>query len=135
MTLKEFISQNNLDESRVINLVLGDGGANLPCPSAFTGYFVTIGDDTLTFYNEKLGVKADIPYTAFYSAEFGIGSGNLWLQCIVNASPLVFCMPRKAWKSAQAKLLMEKISAVTELKDKKEYDHYTGKLFFIYMFK
>ncbi len=135
MSLKDFIEANGLDESRVLSLVLGDGGRLLPCPKPFTGYNVNIGDEEVTFYNDKLNVKTKLPYSCFESAEFGIGSGNLWLQCIVNGSPLVFCMPRKTWKSDKAKLLMDKIGAVTELKDKKEYDQYTGKLFFIYMFK
>ncbi len=135
MSLKEFISRNNLDASCVLSLVVGEGGNILPCPSPFTGYVAHIGDELLTFYCDKLNVKADIRFADFRSAEFGIGSGNLWLQCVVNNSPLVFCMPRKTWKSDQAKLLMEKIAAITELKDKKEYDHFTGKLFFLYMLK
>lgn len=135
MSTENNISNNNVEETPVLSLTLGAGGDNLPCPSAFTAYNVTIGEETLTFHNEKLSVKTDIPYSAFSSAEFGIGSGNLWLQCVVNGSPLVFCMPRKNWKSEKAKYLMDKIGQVTELKEKKEFDHYTGKLFFLYMFK
>ncbi len=135
MSLKEFIASDNLDESRVLNITLGDGGELLPCPSPFTGYIINIGDEAVTFYHDKLGVKTDVRYAAFASAEFGIGSGNLWLQCTVNGSPLVFCMPRKLWKSEKAKLLMEKISAFAELKGKKEYDGFTGKLFLLYMLK
>ncbi len=135
MSLEKFISNNGLDESRVLSLILGEGGSILPCPSSFTGYTVNVGDEMLTFYNDKLNVKTDVLYADFQSAEFGIGGGNLWLQCVVNGSRLVFCMPRKSWKSEKAKLLLEKISSVVKLKDTKEYDHYTGKLFFLYMFK
>jgi hypothetical protein len=118
-----------------LQLILGDGGTILPCPSAFTGYQAEITDDALVMTNDKLSANATIPFTAFQSAEFGIGSGNLWLQCTVNGSPFVFCAPRKTWKSEAGKKLIEKISAVTPIKDMKEYDHYTGKLFFLYMFK
>ena len=119
-----------------LQIILGNGGNILPCPSAFTGYQAEITDDALVVTNEKLGVNAaSIPFGCFQSAEFGIGSGNLWLQCTVNGSPFVFCAPRKVWKSEAGKLLIEKINANTPIQDMKEYDHYTGKLFFLYMFK
>ncbi len=76
-----------------------------------------------------------IPYSCFTYAEFGIGNGNLWLQCKVEGKWLVFCSPRKCWKSEQAKLLIDKINAVTPIKDMKEYKQYTGPLFFLAMFK
>lgn len=76
-----------------------------------------------------------IPYSSFEKAEFGIGNGNLWLQCQINGSFLAFCSPRKKWKSDAGKKLIEKISAVTPIQDMKEYERYTGKLFFLYMFK
>ncbi len=129
------LEANGLDESRVLDIAVGDGGTLLPRPVAFTGYLVDIGDEALTFYNDKLNVKTALPYADFQSAEFGIGSGNLWLQCVVRGSSLVFCMPRKSWKSDKAKRLIDKISSATEIRDMKEFEHYTGKFFFIYMFK
>ncbi len=135
MSLKKFVVANNLDESRVLGIVLGEGGTLLPCNALLTGYYINIGDDKLTFYCDKFDVKEDVLYSDFQYAEFGIGNGNLWLQCRVKDSTVVFCMARKLWESEKARLLMDKISAVTELKDKEEYDKYTGKLFFLYMFK
>lgn len=137
MSHKSFCEAHNLDPNKVYELVLGEGGNILPCPSGFTGYMAEITDDALICMNDKLleaGSKT-IPFSSFTQAEFGIGSGNLWLQCVVDGSPFVFCSPRKSWKSPAAKLLLEKIAAHTEILDQKEYDHYTGKLFFIYMFK
>lgn len=36
-----------------------------------------------------------ISYDSFKEAEFGIGSGNLWLQCKIKDGSLNFCSPRK----------------------------------------
>ena len=117
-------------------MVLGEGGGILPTVSAFTGYMAEIKDDCLVCTNDKLGVsQKEIPFSSFQKAEFGIGSGNLWLQCTVDGKPFVFCTSRKSWKSPAAKLLLEKIGEKTEILDMKEYDRFTGKLFFIYMFK
>ena len=54
---------------------------------------------------------------------------------VVDGSPFVFCLRRKHWKSAPAKLLLEKIGEHTEVTGMKEYNGYTGKLFFLYMWK
>lgn len=136
MTLKQYCEQNNLSEDKVFDLVLAEGGDILPTVTAFTGYVAEIGEDSLVCTNEKLGVvKKEIPFSNFSKAEFGIGSGNLWLQCIVDGRPFIFCSPRKCWKSPAAKLLLEKIGEKTEIEGMKEYDKYTGKLFLLYMFK
>ena len=66
---------------------------------------------------------------------FARGSGQLWLQCVVDDSPFVFCMRRKDWKSSQAKLLLSKIGEHTEIQGMKEYNGYTGKMFLLYFFK
>ena len=87
-----------------------------------------------TYTNYEQG-KREIPFSSFQRAEFGIGSGQLWLQCIVDGNEFIFCSPRKSWKSPAAKLLLQKIGEQTEILSMKEYDQYTGKLFFIYMFK
>ena len=135
MSLKKYCEKNNLDINKVFNLVLGNGGDLLPCPIGFTGYIAEITDTALICKNEKLKAYKEIPFSSFSRAEFGIGSGNLWLQCVVDGSDFVFCSPRKSWKSPAGQLLLKKISQYTELLDTKEYDRYTGKLFFLYMFK
>jgi hypothetical protein len=134
-TKKQYCEENGLDIDRVFDMcVSGDEGV-LAVRGAFTGYFAEITDTSVICTNEKLGIRKEIPFADFKRAEFGIGSGNLWLQCIVDSSEFSFCMPRKAWKSPQAQLLLKKISEHTELLDKKEYDRFMGKLFWLYMFK
>ena len=135
MSLEKFCQENGLDINRVFNLVLGEGGGILPCPSSFTGYIAEIKEDSLICIHDKLNVRTEIPFADFQRAEFGIGSGNLWLQCVVNGKDFVFCSPRKSWKSPSGKLLLEKIGAHTEILSMKEYEHFTGKLFFLYMLK
>ena len=136
MTLKQYCEQNNLDQNKVFDMVLARGGGILPTVTAFTGYIAEIRDECLVCTNDKLKVfKKEIPFSSFQSAEFGIGSGQLWLQCIVDGNEFIFCSTRKSWKSPSAKLLLEKIGEKTEISSMKEYDKYTGKLFFIYMFK
>lgn len=134
-TLKQFCEQNNCDINTTFDMVAGRGADILPCPIPYTGYFTIIKDDSIVCINEKLKVNEEIPLSAFTRAEFGIGSGQLWLQCIVNAKEFVFCSPRKSWKSPAGKLLIEKISKHTEILDMKEYENYTGKLFLLYMWK
>lgn len=85
--------------------------------------------------NDRLGVKTEIPFERFQHAEFGIGSAQLWLPCVVNGRPFVFCTNRRRWKSPVAQLLLRKIGEHTEILDWKEYDKYTGKLFLLYMLK
>ena len=136
MTLKRYCEQNNLDQNRVFEMVLARGAGILPTITAFTGYMTEIEDDRIVCTNDKLNVfKREIPFSSFQRAEFGIGSGQLWLQCIVDGKEFIFCSPRKSWKSPAAKLLLQKIGEKTEILSMKEYEQYTGKLFFIYMFK
>ena len=136
MTLKRYCEQNNSDQNRVFEMALARGAGILPTVTAFTGYMTEIEDDRIVCTNDKLNVfKREIPFSSFQRAEFGIGSGQLWLQCIVDGNEFIFCSPRKSWKSSAAKLLLEKIGEKTTILSTKEYDQYTGKLFFIYMFK
>ena len=136
MTLKRYCEQNNLDQNRVFEMALARGAGILPTVTAFTGYMTEIEDDRIVCTNDKLNVfKKEIPFSSFQRAEFGIGSGQLWLQCIVDGKEFIFCSFRKNWKSPDAKLLLQKIGEQTEILSMKEYDQYTGKLFFIYMFK
>lgn len=131
---EKFCQDNGIDTSKAFNMIIGNGGSVLP-GRGFTGYFCEITDDSIICTNEKLEVKKEIPFSSFKEAEFGIGNGTLWLQCIVGSSQFVFNLSRKGWKSPTGKLLMDKISEHTELKDMKAYEQYTGKLFFIYMWK
>ena len=135
MSMKKYCQKYGKDENKVFEMVLGEGGGILPCPSSFTGYAAEIEDDAVICVNDKLNAKRELAYASFSKAEFGIGGGNLWLQCVVEGRPFVFCSTRKGWKSPAGKLLLEKIAAVTEIKDKKLYEGYTGKLFLIYLFK
>ena len=133
--IKKYCEANGVDKSRVFNMVVGNRDGVLPLAMGYTGYITEIKEDSIICTNEKLKVKKEIPLSSFKSAEFGIGSGNLWLQCNVDGQPLIFCSPRKSWKSDAAKLLISKISEHTEVQGMKDYERFTGKLFFIYMFK
>ena len=135
-TVKRYCEEYGLDESRVFDMVLGESGSILPKARGYTGYIVEINDDYLDCTNDKFNVfHKQIPFSSFERAEFGIGSGNLWLQCIVDGESFVFCSTRKNWKSPAGKLLLEKIGEKTEILGMKEYNQFTGKLFFIYMLK
>lgn len=132
MELQEFYDKYGVTKKDVFHLVLGQKNDILP-GRGFSGYLVVVGDDEMVCYNDR-GDKTEykIPYSAFQKAEFGIGSGNLWLQCEVNGSFFVFCTTRGGWKSEQGKRLMDKINEVTPIEGMKEYQQYTGKLFWLY---
>ncbi len=134
-TLTTFCENHNVDPKNAMEIVVGNGGNILPQKTGFQGYFAELTDTSIIFVNDILKVKKEVPFTAFKSAEFGIGSAQLWLQCVVDGSPFVFCMRRKHWKSEQAKRLLQKIGEVTEVLGMKEYNGYTGKMFIFYMWK
>ncbi len=134
-SLKKYCEKNGLDENKTFNMIVGNGGSILPQKAGMQGYIAEITDTSVICTNDKLKVKKEIPFTSFTSAEFGIGSGQLWLQCIVDGEFFVFCSPRRDWKAPAGKLLLEKIGAQTEIKDWKAYNGYTGKLFLLYMWK
>ncbi len=134
-TLKKYCEKNGLDENKTFNMIIGEGGGILPQRVAMQGYFAEITETSVICTNDKLKVRKEIPFASFTSAEFGIGSAQLWLQCIVDGVPFVFCSPRRDWKSPAGKLLLEKIGEHTEIQGRKEYDGYTGKLFLLYMWK
>lgn len=135
VTFKQFCEQNNIDPENALEFVVGEGGGILPQKVGFQGYFGELTDTSIIFVNDVLKVKKEIPYASFTRAEFGIGSAQLWLQCVVDGRPFVFCLRRKHWKSDTAKRLLEKIGEQTEVLGMKEYNGYTGKMFFIYMWK
>lgn len=134
-TLTTFCEKHNVNPENAMEIVVGRGGDILPQKTGFQGYFAELTDTSIIFVNDVLQVKKEVPFTSFKSAEFGIGSAQLWLQCIVDGSPFVFCMRRKHWKSEQAKRLLQKIGEVTEVLGMKEYNGYTGKLFIFYLWK
>lgn len=116
-------------------LILGQENNYLP-GKMWTEYEVEVLDDKIICINKKdNSINVKISYSEFKVAEFGIGNGNLWLQCELENGSLSFCSPRKSWKSEIGKKLVELINNVCPIKDIKEYKQYTGPLFFIYMFK
>lgn len=134
-TLKKYCDKNGLDINKMFDMIVGDGGTILPQKSPMQGYIAEITDTGVICSNDKLNVKKEIPFSSFSRAEFGIGSGQLWLQCVVDGSPFVFCTLRGNWKATSAELLLSKISEYTGPIDMTEYKKYTGKLFWLYMFK
>lgn len=115
-------------------LVLGN--SNFLPGNMWTQYDVELLDNKMVCINHKDPSKVyEIFYDSFKEAEFGIGNGNLWLQCKLKEGDLNFCSPRKCWKSEEGKFLIDKINQFVEIKDMKEYRQYTGKFFFLAMFK
>lgn len=117
---------------KFILVVTGDH--NVLPGSGWTQYETEVLDDKIVS-KAKDNTEYEVLFKDIKSAEFGIGSGNLWLQLELENGHLNFCSPRKCWKSEVGKKLIENISKFVEIKDMKEYNHFTGKLFFIYMFK
>lgn len=134
-TFLGFCEKHGIDPARTLELVVGEGGGVLPQKISFQGYFGHLTDSSIVFMNDVLGVCHEIPFSSFTEAEFGVGSAQLWLQCVADGRPLVFCMRRKHWKSPLAKELLKRIGEHTEVLGWKEYDGYTGKKFLLYVFK
>ena len=124
----------HLPKEEIFEMVLGNGGGVLP-GKLWHAYGVVVADNEMICYTVTEDQEFHIPYQSFQKAEFGIGNGNLWLQCVIDGKELVFCSPRKQWKSSVGKRLIEKISAVIPVESMKEYNAFTGKLFFLHMFK
>ena len=136
LTVKKYCEENNLDPNKVFDMVLGESGSILPKARGFTGYIVEIKDNCLSCTNDKFNVfNKEIPFTSFQHAEFGIGSAQLWLQCVVDGESFVFCTTRKGWKSPAAKLILEKIGEHTEILGMDDYNKIMGKFFWYYMIK
>jgi len=116
-------------------LILGEQNNVLP-GKTWTQYNVEVTDKEMICAKKKGDNTAiNISFDSFKEAEFGIGSGNLWLQCKIGEDNLNFCAPRRMWKSEQGKYLIEKINSVVEIKDMKAYKSYTGPFFIFAMFK
>lgn len=116
-------------------LILGHENNYLP-GNLWTEYEVEVLEDKMICTNKKdTSLVVTINYTEFKEAEFGIGNGNLWLQCKLENGDLSFCSPRKSWKSDSANKLIKSINNTCTIKDMKAYNQYTGPFFFIHMFK
>lgn len=116
-------------------LILGKENAYLP-GGLWTEYEVEITEDKMIcFCKKNASEKYEIYFSEFKQAEFGIGNGNLWLQCNLSNGALSFCSPRKNWKSEEAQKLINAINAVCPISDMKAYKQYTGPFFFLHIFK
>ena len=116
-------------------LILGQENNYLP-GKMWTEYEVEVQNEQMICRNKKDPSNVvTIAYNEFKNAEFGIGNGNLWLQCELENGALTFCSPRKSWKSDTGSQLVELVNNVCPIKDMKAYKQYTGPLFFIHMFK
>lgn len=135
MKFKDFIEKNNISTDRALEFVVGHGGDILPQKVGFQGYFGELTDTGILFTCEKMKVDAkEVPFSSFTRAEFGIGSGHLWLQCTVDGSDFVFCVLRSAYKSAAGQYLLDKLEAQlgVSLRDDREYKRYMGPLFWFW---
>ena len=114
-------------------LVLGN--SDILSGKTWDQFNVSINDEEMICKNVKTQEETSIKFSDFESAEFGIGSGNLWLQCVIGGKKLNFTAPRREWKSIVGKELIQRINVIIFVKGMNDYKHYTGPLFFIYMFK
>ncbi len=135
MKFKEYIERNNISPDRALNFVIGYGGDILPQRGGMTGYFGELTDTGILFSNDKLNVeKKEVPFSSFTRAEFGQGSGHLWLQCTVNGSDFVFTLLRSGYKSAAGQYLLDKLEAQLgeSLREDPDYKKHMGAFFWLY---
>lgn len=129
----DFLSKHNLSEENVFELILGESNNVLP-GKTWQSYFVVPGEESMLCYNASDDNSViELPYSSFEKAEFGIGSGNLWLQCFVSGEFLPFCSTKKNWTSAAAKKILEKLGSLISEEDKKLFSKATGKFSFFYL--
>lgn len=136
--LKKFSESKGVSLDEVFILVLGEPSTVLP-GKTWKQYFVLVNDSQMECYDNE-GNQYLLDFDKFDGCEFGIGSGNLWLQSVYEGQSFVFCSPRKFWKSKVGHTIIDKLNGALSKKgkvilDMKAYKQYTGKLFFIYMFK
>ena len=128
----DFLSKHNLKEEEVFELILGESNNILP-GNTWQSYFVVPGESAMLCHSAKdENVVIDLPYSAFTKAEFGVGSGNLWLQCLVSGEFLPFCSTKKNWLSPAAKKMLEKLGGLISEEDMKIFAKATGKFSFFY---
>ncbi len=136
LKFSDYIEKNSISPDRALRVVVGFGGEHLPQKIGMQGYFAELTDTGFLFTNDVLGVdKKEIPFSAFSHAEFGLGSGQLWLQCVVNGSNFVFCLPRRVYKSAAGQFMLDKLDEQLDgepLREDRDYKRYMGKLFWLY---
>ena len=107
-------------------LVLGQASSYLP-GNTWTEYEVEVLQDKMICTCKKdNSTVVEISYSEFKEAEFGIGSGNLWLQCVLENGDLYFCSPRKSWKSKAAEKLINEINSACGIHGMKTYKRFTG---------
>ena len=134
MKFKEYIEQNNISPDKALNFIVGLGGDILPQKVGMQGYFGELTDAGIRFTNDKLNVKKEVLFSSFTRAEFGLGSGQLWLQCTVSGSDFVFCLPRSKYKSAAGQYLLDKLDAQlgVSLREDSDYKKYMGAFFWLW---
>ncbi len=136
LNYKTFLEQNHISAERGLKTIVGFGGEHLPQKIGMQGYFAEITDTGLLFTNDVLEIdKKEIPFSAFSKAEFGLKSGQLWLQCTVYGTDFVFCLPRSFYKGASGQLLLDKLDnqlGGISLREDKDYKRYTGKLWIVW---
>ena len=90
-------------------LVLGEENNILP-GRLWSGYKVKVLDDKMICTpNKEKTLNYEIYFKDFKKAVFGIGNANLWLQCETIYGPIVFCSPRRNWKSEAGKKIIESL--------------------------
>lgn len=135
MKFAEYIKQNNISPDRALNFIIGNGGEILPQKVGMQGYFGELTETGILFSNDVLHVdKKEVLFSSFTRAEFGLGSGQLWLQCTVDCSDFVFCLSRSKYKSAAGQYLLDKLEAQLgeSLRDDADYKKYMGPFFWLW---
>ncbi|MBQ8862385.1 MAG: hypothetical protein IJ021_06580 [Clostridia bacterium] len=135
MSLKsDFLTKHGISENDVFEIILGDANNVLP-GGTWQSYFALMGEDTITCYkaNDESTV-IELSYSSFTKAEFGLGSGNLWLQCNVGEDFLAFCSTKKNWLNAAGQKLVGKLDSFLSEEDKKLFAKATGKFSAFYVF-
>lgn len=135
MKFEEYIEQNNINPDRALNFIVGHGGDILPQKVGMQGYFGELTDTGILFSNDKLNVeKKEVLFSSFTRAEFGLGSAQLWLQCTVDGSDFVFCLPRSGYKSAAGQYLLDKLDAQlgVSLREDPDYKKHMGAFFWLF---
>ncbi len=135
MKFSEYLESKKISKDKALEFVVGDGGGILPQKVGFQGYFCEIADDGLIFTNDVLGVEnKKILFSSIHKAEFGLKSGQLWLQLDIDGAFFAFCLRRSHYKSVAGQLLLDKIDAQLgiTLREDREYKRYTGKLWLLW---
>lgn len=129
----EFLKKNGLAEEEAFELILGCENGVLP-GKVWNSYFVVPGESSMVCHkaNDE-STRVEIQYASFEKAEFGVGSGNLWLQCSIDGEFMAFCSTKKNWRSAPMRTVLEKLGALISEEDKKLYAAATGKLGWLYL--